>query len=424
MLDYMSSTKRNVSASGLKGTQFGLNVSPNRRTFLQTLGVGAAALALRQSASAQQTPIQGFERGPEDPNASKDWQPVSDRKVRVGIVGYGVCKFGAEFGFQNHPNVEVVAVSDLFPDRCDQLAKACRCARTYPSLEELVKDDRIEAVFVATDAPSHARHCMEVLKHDKHVASAVPAVYGSLEDAHKLFEAVKRSGRKYMMFETSCFHEDLHAMRQIYHAGGLGKLLYSEGEYFHYMEQPIPSYKDWRVGLPPQWYPTHSNAYYPGVTMGSFVEVSCMGMPSRIEHLQPGNNRYKNAFGTEIALLRTSEGGMARMGVSWDSPGYGGEMGRIRGQKGSFYGKYEGLEKNLPNTRRPPLPPGVAAGGHGGSHGYLMSEFVTAILQDRKPLVDIALALNLTVAGIVAHESALKDGELLKIPQFKFWSVS
>jgi len=221
------------------------------------------------------------------------------------------------------------------------------------------------------------------------------------------------------MFETSCFHEDLFAMRQIYNAGGWGKLVYAEGEYYHYMEQPLDSYKGWRIGLPPQWYPTHSDAYYVGVTGGSFTEVSCMGIPSRVGHLQPANNPYKNAFGTEIALFRTSEGGMARMAVSWDTPGYGGEMGRIRGQKGSFYGKYEGLEKDLPDTKRPPLPPGVAAGGHGGSHGYLMDEFVTAILLNRKPLVDVALALNMSVAGVVAHQSALKDGELLKIPQYK-----
>jgi hypothetical protein len=47
-----------------------------------------------------------------------------------------------------------------------------------------------------------------------------------------------------------------------------------------------------------------------------------------------------------------------------------------------------------------------------------MDEFVTAILQDRKPLVDIATALNMTVGGIVAHNSALKDGEWMKIPQY------
>jgi predicted dehydrogenase len=389
-----------------------------RRSFLQTIGIGAASLGLA-SGYAQQKPIQGFEKAATDPNASKGWQPISDRRIRFGIVGYGVCRFGAEFGFQNHPNVEVIAVSDLIPERCAGLAKACRCQKTYASLEELVKDDRIEAVFVATDAPSHARHCIEVLKHGKHVASAVPAVFGSLDEAGQLLEAVKTSGLKYMMFETSCFHEDLHAMREIYKAGGFGKLAYAEGEYYHYMAEPIPSYKDWRVGLPPQWYPTHSNAYYAGVNGGSFTEVSCLGMPSLLPHLQPANNRYKNPFGTEIALFRTSDGGTARMAVSWDTPGDGGERGRIRGQRGTFYGKYEGLEKKLPNTKRPPLPPNVEGGGHGGSHGHLANEFVTAILQDRKPLVDVALALNLTVAGIVAHQSALKDGELLKIPQYR-----
>jgi predicted dehydrogenase len=392
--------------------------SVNRRAFLQSVSLGAAALALDATA-AEEKPIQGFERAAEDPEAHKNWQPVSDRKIRVGIVGYGVCRFGADFGFQDHPNVEVVAVSDLIPERCQELAKACRCRKTYPSLEELVKDDKIEAVFVATDAPSHARHCIEVLRHGKHVATAVPAVFGSLEDAEKVLAAVKSSGLKYMMFETSCFHGELHAMRQIYRAGGFGTLVYAEGEYYHYMDEPIPSYKDWRVGLPPQWYPTHSNAYYGGVTGGRFTEVSCMGIPSAISHLQPKNNRYDNPFGTEIALFRTSEGGMARMAVSWDTPGFSGEMGRIRGQKGTFYEKYEGLMKPLPRTQRPPLPPGVAAGGHGGSHGYLMNEFVTAILQNRTPLVDISLALNLTVSGIVAHLSALRDGELLKIPQYQ-----
>ena len=402
-----------------------------RRNFIKLtgLGIGAGVLGMQNLScsggkAASHPAIQGFERS-EEKESSKTWVPVSDRKIRVGIVGYGTCKFGADFGFQNHPNVEVAAVSDLFPDRCAELAKVTNCKKTYPSLEELVKDDSIEAVFVATDAPSHARHCIEVLKHGKHVASAVPAVFGSLEDADKLFEAVKVSGLKYMMFETSMFRANLYAMRQIYNAGGFGKIVYAEGEYWHYVDpnQPwIGSYNNWREGSPPQWYPTHSDAYYIGVTNGTFLEVSCQGMKSSLPKYQPGNNSYNNPFQTEISLYRTSEGGMARMGRSSDTPGhgYGSETGRVRGTKGSFYDKYEGLETNLPDITRPPLPPGVPAGGHGGSHGRLMDEFVTAILDDRKPLVDIAMALNMTVAGIVAHKSALRDGELIKIPQYKF----
>jgi hypothetical protein len=60
----------------------------------------------------------------------------------------------------------------------------------------------------------------------------------------------------------------------------------------------------------------------------------------------------------------------------------------------------------------------MTAGGHGGSHGPLGNEFVSSILEERKPLIDIAWALNMTVPGIIAHRSALKDGELLKIPQY------
>lgn len=147
-----------------------------------------------------------------------------------------------------------------------------------------------------------------------------------------------------------------------------------------------------------------------------------MAMPSVLDKLRPENNVYKNPFGTEIALLRTSDGGTARMGVSWDTPGDGGERGRIRGQRGTFYDRYQGLEKNLPDITPTLLPPGVAAGGHGGSHGRLMDEFVQSILQGRKPLVDVAQALNMSVAGVVSHLSALKDGELMKIPQYKYWA--
>jgi predicted dehydrogenase len=392
---------------------------------MQSVGLGSlAALAadgLLNTAAAQAPgeKILGAAGVKTSARSKAVWRPVSDRKIRVGIVGNGVCKFGPSFGFQDHPNVSVVAVSDLFPDRCAEMTVKCRCSKSYPSLEELVKDDRIEAVFVATDAPSHARHCIDVLKHGKHVASAVPAVFGSLEDAERLYETVKTTGKKYMMFETSAFHDDCYAMRQIYQAGGFGKLLYSEGEYLHYGVPQIPSYKDWRVGCPPQWYPTHSNAYYVCVTNGSFLEATCLSMPSLVEKLQPQNNVYKNPFGSEIALMRTSEGGMSRMAVSWDMPGTGGEVGRVYGQRGCMIGMhYNGQETKLPGLQRPPLPPTVDMGHHGGASGPLMNEFVTAILEDRQPMVDIRLALNMTVAGIVSHQSALKNGETLKIPQF------
>lgn len=397
-----------------------MSESTSRRSFLKSTAFGAAALGAASPTKAAETPkIPGLEEVKEE-KSDKKWQPISGRKIRIGIAGYGLCKFGAAFGFQDHPNVEIVAVTDLLPDRCSELAKACRCNKTYPSLEKMLTNDRIEAVFIATDAPSHADHCILALKHGKHVATAVPVSFGSIEQADRVFEAVKKAkGQNYMMFETSSFHEDLYAMQQLYNAGRFGKVIYSEGRYFHDGCATLDSYKDWRIGMPPQWYPTHSNAYYNAVTAGSFTEVSCMGIPSIRPELDPKNNIYKNPFGTEIALFRTSEGGMSRMGVSWDTPGGHHYGGSIRGEKSSFEDNhFSGDPKGL-DLKKPALPPGVRSGGHGGSHGHLSHEFVMSIIQNRKPKInDIIMSLNMTVAGIIAHQSAQKDGELLKIPQY------
>jgi predicted dehydrogenase len=297
--------------------------------------------------------------------------------------------------------------------------RACRCDKSYESLEVLVKDPKIEAVFVATDAPSHARHCMEVLKHGKHVMTAVPAVFGSVEEADQLLEAVQKSGLKYMMAETSCFRADCYGMRQIYQAGGFGRLIYSEGEYYHYHAKPIGSFKGWRVGMPPLWYPTHSTAYYVGVTGKRFTSVSCVGFNAGFPAYQPGTNKYNNPFTDEVALFKTSEGGSSRMLMCKGIYNLVVERGRVFGERGWMDGtEYHGVAKELPDTGRPPLPPGMPTGGHGGSHGPLANEFITSILEDREPMVNIYEALAMTVPGIVAHKSALKNGETLRIPQY------
>jgi hypothetical protein len=59
-----------------------------------------------------------------------------------------------------------------------------------------------------------------------------------------------------------------------------------------------------------------------------------------------------------------------------------------------------------------------AAGGHWGSHPHMVHEFVQSILQEREPFVGFSFAANVCSAGILAHESALHDGEPMEIPSF------
>jgi len=408
----------------------------SRRHFIQGVGAAGAALgvfSMTHSLNADGLPrdadgnvISGF--GEVDKNTIREikansgkWESKSDRKIRVGIAGYGLCSFGGAFFYQNHPNVEVVAATDLDPGRCAALARKVGAPKTYPSCEEMIKDKSIEAIYIATDAPSHARLAIMALNHGKHVVSAVPAVFGfeAEEDAEKLFAAVKKSGKKYMMNETSTFHAALYAKRIQYQAGALGKIIYSEGEYYHDGVGTIGSYNPkngkidqfgWRRALVPMWYPTHSTAYYVSITGGGrLTEVSCLGTPSLYPEYKNGNNAHKNPFGTEVALFKTSEGGMSRMAISWDMKNAHGEQGRVYGQKPH--------DKKISGTR-PALPPGVGSGGHGGSHGQLTNNFIESILLDKKPIVDVSEALNMTMAGVIAHKSALKDGQWMKVPQY------
>jgi len=400
----------------------------SRRGFIQGIGGAGALLGLAGKSMGAEAPrdadgniIPGFEKIKEDPNASKGWKDLPNRKVKVGIAGYGLCRFGGAFFYQNHPNVEVVAATDLDPGRCAGLARAVGAKKTYPSCEEMIqKDKEIEAVYIATDAPTHAKLAIMGLNHGKHVCSAVPAVFGfqAEEEAEELFNAVKKSGLKYAMNETSTFHADLWDKRTQYQAGALGKIIYSEGEYYHdFGPNGLPGYNPkngkidingWRRGLPPMWYPTHSNAYYVSITGGRFTEVSCLGTPGLYEEHK--ENQRKNPFGTEVGMFKTSESGISRMAVSWDMKNAHGEKGRVYGQK---------PHNPKINGARPALPPGVGAGGHGGSHGQLTNDFITSILLDREPTVNIGDALNMTMAGVIAHQSALKDGEWMKIPQYE-----
>lgn len=388
-----------------------------RREFFETLGLGALGVGAVAAAARQVIAAEG---------PQPKWEQTSDRKVRIGVVGGG---FGCGFQWHNHPNCVVEAVSDLQPERCKRLMEVYRCEKSYESLEKLVLDPKIEAVAVFTDAPSHGRHCVDVMNHGKHCVCAVPAAF-TLEDIQKLKETKEKTGLRYMMAESSSYHADQYNMKLIYEHGGFGRIIYSEGEYYHYNVDTAWGYKEWRNALPPMFYPTHATAYYIGVTRKRYTAVSCLGFRGKAERYS--KNAYNNPFSDETALFMTSEGGMSRMNVAWGIQGAGGEIGRVFGELGSMNGNTFTAGKGIQTAfggigdgkatpladHRPPLPPAVDAGGHGGSAGQITNEFIMSIIQEREPLVDIYEAIAMTAPGIVAHQSALKGGEQLKIPQF------
>lgn len=397
----------------------------NRRQFINKVSLVAATIAT-------------------SPRFAFAGEPTSDRKIKIGIVGG---RFGASFYFHEHPNCIVEAVSDLIPERKEHLMKVYNCSKSYESLEKLLLDPKIEAVFIATPAPDHARHVIATLNAGKHVLCAVPAAL-TLEECANIRDVVRRTGLTYMMAETSAFHQVVISARKFYRDGRFGNIFRSEAAYHHpglevlFFENGKPT---WRHGLPPIMYPTHCTSYLISVTGERLTDVNCIGWGDDSPWLK--GNPYNNPFWNETAFFKTNKGNACSISVCWKGALIGTERGEWHGSKMSMYGKdpnglgeiivhaseeigrddagFQRKEPQLEHYDQPAwwntdlLPkPLQHDSGHDGSHTFITHEFIDALINNRSPLVNIYEAIAYTAPGIVAHQSALKGGEYMKIPGF------
>lgn len=371
--------------------------------------------------------------------------PPAGRKIRMGIVGG---RFGTSFQWHEHPNCVVTGVTDLRPERRERLREVYRCDQAYDSMEIMLKQARdIDAVGIFTEAPNHVRHCIAAMKAGKHVVCAVPAAM-TLEECRQLIDTVEKTGLTFMMAETSYWQQHTISARMFYQAGDFGTLFGAYSMYRHpgletlWFENGKPT---WRHGFPPMHYPTHCTAHLVGVTGERLVEVSCHGWGDQSKAIQ--GNPYHNPFWNETAQFKTDRGHAFRVEVWWKGAVRGCERAEWYGDKMSFlcatpYGRpptivQEGRATELDSggfTRSAPrvetyaqphwwntgmLPkPLRHNSGHHGSHCFITHEFIDALVHERKPAVDVYQAVAYTAPGIVAHQSALKGGELLKIPAF------
>jgi len=259
---------------------------------------------------------------------------------------------------------------------------------------------------------------------------------------------VKKSGLIYMLAETSYYQQFTISVRQFFKEGKFGDLYYCESAYQHDGLQELyweNGERTWRHGVAPMHYPTHCTAHLISVTGERLTQVVCTGWGDNDPILQ--DNVYQNPFWNESAFFTTHRGHSFRVNVWWKGAHRGGERADWIGTKMSFYAenplglpslivqksselgqddagfvqsKAELVPYVQPNWWETDLLPEPLRhnSGHHGSHTFLTHEFVDACVHARQPVIDIREALAYTVPGIVAHQSALKGGEMLEIPQF------
>ena len=385
----------------------------------------------------------------------------------LGIVGAG--QFAGSFAhlWRLHPGVGDIFVTDLLPERATKLAGDYDLAGTFGSFEEMLDSD-LDAIAIFTQRWTHGPLVEQALRAGKHVYSSVPMAISEQEIA-AIIAAVEDTGLIYMMGETSHYHPATVYARQQVAAGAFGRLFYAEGDYVHDMDWGFyDAYRysggeNWKstASYPPLLYPTHSIGGVLGAWQTHAVSVSAIGVVD-----QRGDgvfdkeiSQFDNDFSNATALFEVAGGGSFRTN-EFRRVGYIGKESRFRffGTEGVFEqldsvslwqdkkgrqditAQLEPAPSLLPDDPTlahlaPELRAAFASGtapvhdrsrlprefehasnGHEGSHHFLADDFVVAVSTGARPPVDAWTAARYTLPGIIAHQSALRGGERLPIP--------
>ena len=382
--------------------------------------------------------------------------------VSLGLVGLGA--FGSAFAelFKSHPLVDRIALCDREKERVDAFARKesfrdkFSSRDAFGSLDDICKAD-LDALVIITQPWLHAQQAVQAMETGKHVYSAVPIV--SLPDGDeilrwcdRLVETCRRTGMRYMLGETTYYRPEAMYCRRRAAEGAFGEFVYAEGEYLHDFELPScnlkevkrrrlaskagqewvelsKKYKERGVVSGPMHYPTHSTCGPICVMKAHAVRVCAWGCRSKT-----GDEYFGGQFSNETALFKMSNDAVARICEHREIGHTGQETFRIFGTDASFKdGFWVDKEKRTSisvEEMRDPLPPEVrdafrrargeegTYGGHGGSHAYLVNEFVESVAQERTPATNAWEAARYMAAGVMAHKSALRDGEVLDVPDW------
>jgi predicted dehydrogenase len=382
--------------------------------------------------------------------------------ISIGLVGLGA--FGSAFAelFKNHPLVDRVALCDREPERVAAFAgresfqDKFRPSDAYYSLDDICRAD-LDALVIITQPWLHAAQAIQAMESGKHVYSAVPVVWlpdgdEILDWCDRIIQTCQRTGMRYMLGETTYYRPEAMYCRRRAAEGAFGEFVYAEGEYFHDVDDPgcnlrevqrarlaskaghewaemSKRYAERGIHSGPMHYPTHSTSGPICVMKARMTKVCAWPYFSR----RP-DPFFGDEPGNETALFQMSNGAVARI-CEYRQIGISGrETFRIYGTEGSFEnGRWcdkHGATELTAEEVRDPLPPEVVAawratsgesdfyGGHGGSHAYLVHEFVDAIANGRMPAINAWEAARYMAAGVMAHKSALRDGEMLDVPDW------
>jgi len=166
-------------------------------------------------------------------------------KMRFGIIGCGVIHHWHAAAIRSIAGeAELVAVCDVVPDRVTEAAHELGVTG-YSSIGDLLADDRVDVVTIATPSGLHAEHALEALRHGKHVIVEKPFDV-SLAKADRIMAEAADRGLFVTCVSQTRYSAGLTQLQQWLDAGKLGDLVYGEATIKWYRTQEYYNSGDWR----------------------------------------------------------------------------------------------------------------------------------------------------------------------------------
>lgn len=375
------------------------------------------------------------------------------KKIKVALAGMG---FGAEFIpiYLHHPNVESLTICDANANRLNEIGDKYQVARRTTDLDSIIHSDEFDAVHLVTPIPYHAKQTVAVLNSGKHCACTVPMAT-SIEDLKAIIDAQRKSGKNYMGMETAVYTRRYFYVKEMVQKGEIGRIQFLRGAHYQDMEGWPPYW----AGLPPMHYATHAVSPVLAITNTRAKAVTCYGSGVMRPELM---EQYGNPYPVETMTLELESPTplMAEVTRSLFHTAHGyTESFNVYGEKATF--EWEQVEEEAPIVyrmaggyrdhtgnlitveriqapdRQDLLPKEIArftqkgvyddsnphlsftqGGGHGGSHPHMVHEFVSSIIEERRPWPDAVTTANWTAPGICGHISAMNGGKRVEIPCF------
>ena len=145
--------------------------------------------------------------------------------LRVAVVGLGYWGPNLVRNLHEVPDVEVAAICDL---REDALAKVGRRFPAVPrtsSYDDVLADDSVDAVAIATAVGTHANLVRDALQAGKHVFVEKPLA-PSLAEAEELHDEATRRGLALMVGHTFLYSPPVNAVRELIRSGAVGDIYF------------------------------------------------------------------------------------------------------------------------------------------------------------------------------------------------------